>query len=97
MKKETKASIIIFCVVFIVAYIMTCFIPDEVLSYTAHDTVLSFLGDATVAIIGMRGVLAFTFALIATLLIRIVDSEEKPKAEAKKTAKKETKKNKEAK
>lgn len=95
MKKETKASIIIFCVVFIVAYIMTCFIPDEILKYsTANGSILSFLGDAAVALIGMRGVLAFTFALIATLLVRIVDSEEKTKAETKKTAKKETKKNK---
>lgn len=91
MKKETKASIIIFCVVFIVAYIMTCFIPDETLRYsTAHGSILSFLGDATVALIGMRGVLAFTFALIATLLVRIIDTEEKPKADTKK----ETKKNK---
>ena len=103
LKKETKASIIIFCVVFIVAYIMTCFIPDEILRYsTANGSILSFLGDATVALIGMHGVLAFTFALIATLLVRIVDSEEKTKedtkktakTENKKTAKKETKKNK---
>lgn len=94
MKKETKASLIIFCVVFIVAYIMTSFIPNEVITYTAHETVLSFLGDATVALIGMRGVLSFTFALVATLLIRIVDTEEKTKPEAKRTVKKETKKTK---
>ena len=89
MKKETKASLIIFCAVFILSYVMTCFIPDEVIKYsTENGSILSFLGDATVALIGMRGLLAFTFALIAALLVRIVDAEEKKKAEAKKETKK---------
>ena len=89
MKKETKVSLIIFCVVLVVAYIFACFIPDEILTYsTKNSTILSFLGDVAVAAIGMRGILAVAIALIAVLLIRIVDSNDEPK---KSTAKKSTK------
>lgn len=92
MKKETKASLIIFCVVLIVAYVMTCFIPEDILRYsTENGSILSFLGDATIALIGMRGILAFAIALIATLLVRIVDSEENVKKSTKKAANKEEK------
>ena len=90
MKKETKASIIIFCVVFIVAYVVTCFVPNEILTYsTEKSLIFGFLGDATVALIGMRGIISLAIALIVVLLIRIVDADEKPKAKTK--AKKETK------
>lgn len=83
MKRETKISLIIFCVVLIVAYILTCFIPDEILIYsTKNSTILSFLGDIAVAAIGMRGILAVALALIAVLLIRIVDSDDAPNKSA---------------
>ena len=88
MKKETKASLIIFCAVFILAYVMMNFVPDELIKYsTENGSILSFLGDATVALVGLRGVLALTIALIATLLIRIVDPEEPKKVEKKETKK----------
>ena len=74
MKKETKASLIIFCVVLVVAYIMTCFIPDEILVYNNSTSALGFLSNMAVAAVGMRGIIALAIALIVTLLIRIVDS-----------------------
>ena len=90
MKNETKASLIIFCAVFVLAYVMMCFVPDELITYpTENGSLLSFLGDATVTLVGLRGVLAFSIALITALLVRIVDPEEH-----KKVAKKETKKTK---
>lgn len=87
MKKETKASLIIFCVVLVIAYIMSCFIPDEILTYNNSTSALGFLGNMTVAAVGMRGILSLAIALIVTLLIRIVDSDE-----VKKTKKVENKK-----
>lgn len=87
MKKSTKSSLIIFIVTLIVGYVMTCFIPDEILSYaTINGSVLSFLGSEVVKLIGMRAIIALAIALIVVLLIRIVDTEEKAET-SKKTAK----------
>lgn len=90
MKKETKFSIIIFIVVVLVAYVALSFVPDEVLEYSvANGSLLSFLSLGVVKVIGMRAIISIAIALIVTLLIRIVDTEEKPLV---KTTKKETKK-----
>lgn len=94
MKKSTKSSLIIFIVVFIVGYVMACFIPDELLMYTTiNGSILSFLGSEIVKITGMRTIIALAIALVAVLLIRIVDTEEKTEKNknAKKNEKKETK------
>lgn len=92
MKKETKLGIIIFIVVFLVAYVTLNFVPDELLTYSAvNGSILSFLGMGVANAIGMRAIIAVAIALIVTLLIRIVDPEENPAPKAKST-KKETKK-----
>lgn len=92
MKKETKASIIIFCVTFILAYVMMCFVPDEILVYsTEKSLIFGFFGDVTVALIGMRGVISLAIALVTVLLIRIVELEVRPNTETKKVAKEEKK------
>lgn len=92
MKKETKFSIIIFIVVFLVAYVALSFVPDAVFEYSAvNGSLLSFLGVGVLKAIGMRVIVSIAIALIVTLLIRIVDTEEKP-AKDKQTAKKEVKK-----
>ena len=78
MKKETKFSIIVFIVVVLVAYVTLSFVPDEMLEHsTINGSLLSFLGTSVVKAIGMRAVVAVAIALIVTLLIRIVDTEEK--------------------
>ena len=93
MKKETKFSIITFIVVALVAYVTFSFIPDATLeNATANGSVFTILGNSVVSIVGMRVLISFCFALIVTLLIRIVDSEEKAtKKPQPKQAKKETK------
>ena len=94
MKKSTKSSLIIFIVTLIVAYVMTCFIPDEVLTYaTINGSLLSFLGDGVAKLVGMRAIISVAIATVVVLLIRIVDTDEKKE----KTAKKSTKTVKEAK
>ncbi len=94
MKKETKFSIITFIVVALVAYIAFSFIPDTTLeNATANGSVFTILGNSVVSIVGMRVIISFCFALIVTLLIRIVDTDEKAtkKPQAKVTTKKEAK------
>ncbi len=95
MKKSTKSSLIIFIVTLIVGYVMTCFIPDELLNYTIlNGSILSFIGDEVTKLVGMRTIIAVALALITVLLIRIVDTreiEENNKVE-KKTATKKVKK-----
>lgn len=93
MKKSTKTSLIIFIVIFVVGYVMTCFIPDEILRYaTINGSVLSFVGNEVVKLVGMRTIVAFAIALIVVLLIRIVDTEEKAETTKKVAKKKENKK-----
>ena len=84
MKKDTIASLIIFCVVFVLAYIMAGFIPNEILAYNNNTSALSFLGDMAVTVITMRGMLALAIALAVTLLVRIVDTDESGKKQPKK-------------
>lgn len=94
MKKTTKSCLIIFIVILMVAYVMACFIPDEVLTYaTISGSLLSFLGDQVAKLIGMRAVIAIAIALVVVLLIRIVDTEDKDgQTKAKTTKKPESKK-----
>ena len=93
MKKETKASLIIFVGVFILAFVMTLFIPDDVMAYSTNSGLLSFLGSSVAKLVGIRTIISLAIALAITLLVRIVDPEEKKeakKAAAKKGAKWET-------
>ena len=88
MKKSTKSSLIIFIVIFVVGYVMACFIPDDVLAYaTISGSLLSFLGDQVAKLIGMRAIIAIAIALVVVLLIRIVDTEDKDGQTKAKTAK----------
>ncbi|MBR6033254.1 MAG: hypothetical protein IKP28_00635 [Clostridia bacterium] len=92
MKKSTKASLIIFIVTFLVGYVMASFIPDELLSYsTLNGSILSFLGSSVAKAVGMRTVLSVAIALAVTLLVRIIDTEDKKEVVTKKTTKKEAK------
>lgn len=94
MKKETKFSIITFIVVALVAYIAFSFIPDVTLeNATANGSIFTILGNGIVNLVGMRVILALSFAIIVTLLIRIVDTDEKTtkKPQQKVTTKKEAK------
>ena len=86
MKKDTKASLIIFVGVFILAYVMTLFIPDETMAYTTNGGLLSFFGTSVAKLVGIRTIVAVAIATAVTLLVRIVDSEEKK--EVSKTVKK---------
>lgn len=93
MKKDTKASLIIFVGVFILAYVMTLFIPDEVMAYSTNGGLLSFLGTSVARLVGIRTIISLALAIAVTLLVRIVDPEEKKEAKkttAKKGAKWET-------
>lgn len=96
MKKEIKLSIITFIVVALIAYIAFCFVPDSALEHAmANGSIFTMLGNSVVQVIGMRVIISLTFALIVTLLIRIVDNEEtgakKSQTKTVKTTKKETK------
>ena len=86
MKKDTKASLIIFVGVFILAYVMTLFIPDELMAYTTNGGLLSFFGTSVAKLVGIRTIIAIAIATAVTLLVRIVDPEEKK--DASKTVKK---------
>ena len=89
MKKETKACLIIFIAVFVLGYVMTLFIPDSVLAYsTEHTTLLSTFGSSVAKLVGMRVIIAVAIALAVTLLIRIVDSEDKTETVKKEPEKK---------
>ena len=77
MKKETKASLIIFVAVFILAFVMTLFIPDDAMAYSTNGGLLSFLGTSVAKLVGIRTIVALAIAIAVTLLVRIVDPEEK--------------------
>ena len=69
---------------------MASFIPEELLSYsTLNGSLLGFLGSSVAKLIGMRTILAIAIATAVTLLIRIIDTEEK--TEKGKVSKKSTK------
>lgn len=87
MKKDTKASLIIFIGVFVLAYVMTLFIPDEVMAYSTNGGLLSFFGSSVARLVGIRTIVALAMAIAVTLLVRIVDPEEK-KSSKKTTTKK---------
>jgi len=87
MKKSTKASLIIFIVTFILGYVMASFIPDQILAYsTLNGSILSFLADSVAKLVGMRTIIAVAISISVTLLVRIIEPEEKK--ETKKSSKK---------
>ena len=88
MKKDTKASLIIFVGVFVLAFVMTLFVPDEIMAFSTNNGLLSFFGTSVAKLVGIRTIVALAIALTVTLLVRIVDPEEKK--EAKKAVKKAT-------
>lgn len=93
MKKETVFSIFTFVVVAVVAFCLFNFIPDTTIqNATTNGSIFTILGNGMISIVGMRVIISFCFALIVTLLIRIVDTEENTaKKSQPKQAKKETK------
>ena len=82
MKKDTKASLIIFAGVFILAFVMTLFVPDDVMAYTTHGGLLSAFGTSVAKLVGIRTIIAWAIAVAVTLLVRIVDPEQKAEAKA---------------
>ena len=88
MKKDTKASLIVFVSVFVLAFVMTMFIPDDAMAYSTNGGLLSFLGTSVAKLVGIRTIISIAIATAVTLLVRIVDPEEKK--EEKKVSKKTT-------
>ena len=89
MKKQTKACLIIFIVTLIVGFVMTMFIPDEMLQHlTTNGSLLGAFSLANAMTNIIRCIISVAIAVTVTLLIRIVDTDEKK--EAKKSVKKVT-------